>query len=198
MTMIRIMGKRLLWVVTILVPIAVAVGFYMYLHQPKSLKPAPAFTGHFTEADVSKLEQQMGETKWVQLNGTIDPLKINDGMKFTLIGTTDNAYQSHLGQQYTLQITVVTRNGVYYPILFSMNPGQKSSKPLLGVNSLSGIGWLQYFEKNGIPGNTVEHALQQSGKYLFQCQSGTERGKTLVVTNFQQWNEIMGQKNTQV
>jgi len=171
----------------IVVPcILVGGSLYVWFHHRQNV---PHFHGHITAGDVQHLEQKIGKGTWDASAGTINPLKVTDGMQFRLTATTDKHITP--GQTYTLNIKTLLYKGEKFPILFELEPGGHQNGALLTDNVLSAVGWTQFWEADGAPKSMVNQALQEAPTYTFVCIAGPQKGQTMVVSNFLAWNAYL-------
>lgn len=194
--------KKSVWFVGLPVVCLLGIGTvaYGYMHhnskQPtlisKSVAAAPTsiFKVRITPDMITQYEKEVGKSNWDKISGTIDLLNVVNGMQFKLVSTTDPNIKKYDGSTYTLTIATLERDGQKFPIVYRMQReahNGDSSEPLFTMNTLSAMGWGQYFEASGTPHSTVIQSLNNSRQYTFECLSGPQSGKTLVVRNFSQY-----------
>jgi hypothetical protein len=152
------------------------------------------FTGHWTPAFFAQMEQQIGKQAMIDRIGTIDPFKIVDGMQFKLESTTDPTAKKDVGRTYTFKFVTYKHDGEIFPILMSLKDGK--SQPLLLINTLSAVGWSQYFAAEGVSTDILTQTYNASPEYIFECMSGSQSGKTMIAMNFTDWNSKLKQADS--
>lgn len=197
--------KKSVWFVGLPVVCLLGIGTvaYGYMHHnSKQSTPIiksvastthPVFKTHVTPVMLAQFEKKVGQANWDKVSGTIDLFKVVDGMHFKLVSTTDPSVKKYDGSLYTITVGTPEYDGQKFPFVYRMQRethNGDSSEPLITLNTLSAMGWGQYFEASGIPHSTVLQSLNNSWQYTFECLSSSQSGKTLIVRNFAQYAQV--------